>query len=113
MKNLLLIKQIIFVMKIYKLELESNKMKTMVNELKRLVVIIIEERCEYVIVGDTDKYKDCLIYMCGTYDNANEVLNRMINNPTCVDKAYVETYTNLKVEKVYESDCWWHMWNLD
>lgn len=36
---------------------------------------------DYVIIGDTDRYEDCLVCIAGsTIERANEVLNRMLNN---------------------------------
>ena len=35
---------------------------------------------EYIIVGDTEKYKDCLVCPCGvSLDRAKGILDRMIN----------------------------------
>ena len=62
---------------------------------------------EFVIVGDTDKFKDCLVCVCGTSDNANKILHRMLNNPTENDKKIMDEHRNLRIEEVPEEDCWW------
>ena len=63
---------------------------------------------EYIIVGDTERNKDCLIYICGlSEDRAKEVLDRMINNPTENDKAISKGHTNLRIKEVKEENCWW------
>ena len=64
---------------------------------------------EYIIVGDTEKYKGCLVTLCGTsLEHANKVLNRMVNNPSEHDKKISEGHTNLRIEEVEEKDCWWN-----
>lgn len=64
---------------------------------------------EYTIVGDTKKYKGCLVCVCkGSEDMAKEVLDRMINNPTEDDKAMSKGHTNLRIKKVPKEDCWWN-----
>ena len=71
---------------------------------------------EYIIIGDTKKYRDCLISTCGTsLEHAQEVLNRMLNNPTENDKKLMIGHTNLRIEKVAEEDCWWNRtwWNCN
>lgn len=69
---------------------------------------------DYVIVGDTKKYNDCLVYVIGkSYENAEETLSRMLNNPTENDKRLMLEFTNLKIELVEEKDCWWNNYRLD
>lgn len=63
---------------------------------------------DYVIVGDTEQYKGCLVYICGTFENATKVLNRMLNNSTEDDKELMAKHTNFRIEFVEEEDCWWH-----
>lgn len=64
---------------------------------------------EYVITGDTEKYKDCLIYVIGeSFDRAKEILNRMLNNPTENDKRVMNGAFNLRIEEVDKKDCWWN-----
>ena len=63
---------------------------------------------EYIIVGDTKNYKGCLVYLAGnSLDLANQVLERMQNNPTDNDKRLMVGHTNLRVEEVKPEDCWW------
>ena len=62
----------------------------------------------YIIVGDTDKYKECLVVTCGgDEEHAEKVLDRMLNNPTEQDKKTMEGYSNLRIEKIEQTDCWW------
>lgn len=64
---------------------------------------------EYVIVGDTENYKGCIVYVCGvSEDRANEVLYRMMNNPTENDKVISKGHRNLRIERVPKEDCWWN-----
>lgn len=64
---------------------------------------------EYVIVGDMEKYKESLIYVCGTsFEHAQNVLNRILNNPTVSEKREIEKYTNIKIKEVDSKDCWWN-----
>ena len=63
---------------------------------------------DYVIIGDTVQYKDCLIYTCGTFDNAVRVLSRMLEDPTDGDKRVMQTHYNIRIKMVPERDCWWH-----
>ena len=64
---------------------------------------------DYIIKGDTEQFKDCLVYVAGkTYKDAKEVLNRMLNNPTKNDKNLIKGHTNLRVEFVEEKYCWWN-----
>ena len=68
---------------------------------------------EYVIAGDTEKFKNCLIYACGTdFKNAEKVLHRMLNNPTENDKREVSKHTNIRIEEIAQEDCWWR-YNCD
>lgn len=63
---------------------------------------------EYIIVGDTQNYKDCLVCVCGTdRSNAEKVLLRMKNNPEDNDKAVAKGHTNLRIKEVAPKDCWW------
>jgi hypothetical protein len=64
---------------------------------------------EYVIVGDTKEYKNCLIYVCGkSQENAEKILEGILNNPTENDKLVTKGHTNLRIEKVEDSECWWN-----
>lgn len=68
---------------------------------------------EYVIIGDTEKYNDCLVCVCGgSLEFANSTLNRMLNNPTEHDKLLMNGHTNFRIKEVPEKDCWWN-YNCD
>lgn len=67
---------------------------------------------DFIIIGDTERYKDCLIYVCGTEDNAHKVLHNMLTSPTDDDKEVMATHGNLRIKEVTEENCWWHG-NLD
>lgn len=63
---------------------------------------------EYVIVGDTERYKGCLVCVCGeNLERAKIALERMLNNPTGSDKAIIKGHKNLRIEKTAEEECWW------
>lgn len=61
---------------------------------------------DYIIKGDIDG-EEYLIYICGTYDNAIKVLDRILNNPTEYDKKITKEHKNLRIEFAEEKDCWW------
>ena len=64
---------------------------------------------EYLIVGDTKNYKDCLIYRCGdNRENAEKILNRLLNNPSNDDKIVSKGHFNIKIKKIDDSECWWN-----
>lgn len=63
---------------------------------------------DYIIKGDTEQFKNCLVCVAGTYENAKEVLKRMLNNPTENDKRLMVGHTNFRIEFAEEKDCWWH-----
>lgn len=63
---------------------------------------------EYIIVGDTKAYKECLVCIAGSYENAEEVLSRMLENPNESDKRLMAGQTNFRIKFVEEEDCWWH-----
>jgi hypothetical protein len=68
---------------------------------------------EYIIEGDTDKYKDCLVFVCGSSkENAEKALHRILYNPTDNDKRLIEGYQNLRIAEVDDKDCWWN-YNCD
>lgn len=62
---------------------------------------------DYIIIGDTANYKDCLIYVCGSSENASRILDRMLNNPTDNDKRIMTDHCDLRIKEVPEEDCWW------
>lgn len=65
---------------------------------------------EYIIVGDSiehPEYKECLVYVCGTKERAEEVLHKLLNDPDETDKHNLKRYTNFKIESQEDKDCWW------
>lgn len=62
---------------------------------------------DYIIVGDTEKYGECLIYVCSTKENAEKVLDQMLNNPTENDLRVMQGLTNLRIKEVPRENCWW------
>lgn len=60
----------------------------------------------YAIVGDTEKYKGCLICAVhGDKERAEAVLDRMLNAPTDSDKRNMEGHTNIRVAQT--DSAWW------
>lgn len=61
---------------------------------------------EWVIVGDTDKYKDCLILCgCTTWEMACKVLNKVLTSPQYEQER--NEYKNIHIAEVAAKDCWW------
>lgn len=64
---------------------------------------------EYIIIGDTKKYKDCLVFVCGKDKKvAQEMLNQIKTNPTENDLRLMNGHTNFRLKKVKSEDCWWN-----
>lgn len=56
---------------------------------------------EYIIVGDTAEYKECLVYTCGkSKERAKEVLSRMLTNPNENDKLVMRGMFNLSSQEI-------------
>ena len=56
---------------------------------------------DYIIVGDTERVEGCLICVAGkTKETAEEVLNRMLTNPTENDKRLMFGHRNLRIKEV-------------
>lgn len=67
-----------------------------------------EEEMKYIIVGDTEQYKGCLVMSCGSYkENAERTLERLLSDPDEHDKIMIEGYSNLRVQEAEQKDCWW------
>lgn len=64
-------------------------------------------KSDYIVIGDTEKYKDCLVYVCGTKEHAEKVLERMLNDPTETDLLHMQGHSNFRIEEVPKEDCWW------
>ena len=63
---------------------------------------------EFVIIGDTEKHRNCLIRPCGTFERAKEDLQRMLTNPNENDMALMKGHTNIRIDFVPEQHCWWN-----
>lgn len=64
---------------------------------------------EYIIVGDTEKHKDCLVYTCGCDRKcAEKALDKLLNNPDSTDLYFRRNHTNFRIEEVDSSKCWWN-----
>ena len=62
---------------------------------------------DFIIVGDTDR-GECLVFVAGrTKERANEVLDRMLNNPTENDKRIMAGHSNFRIKEIPAKDCWW------
>lgn len=61
----------------------------------------------YIIVGDTKEYTGCLIYVCGTQSNAENVLSQIKAQSTEEYRRTFKKYRNLRIEYVKPEDCWW------
>ena len=62
---------------------------------------------EYIIIGDTKKYKDCLVYTCGKdRKDAERVLADILANPTADDM--LARHTNFRIKEVEEREQWWN-----
>lgn len=61
---------------------------------------------DFIIIGDTKEFKDCLVYVCSTKELAEENLHRMLNNPNENDKKIMEGLTNFRIKEVPDKDCW-------
>lgn len=62
---------------------------------------------EYIIIGDTEKYKDCLVYTCGkNKEHAEKVLAEILANPTADDT--LARHSNFRIKEVEEKDQWWN-----
>ena len=65
---------------------------------------------QWMIVGDVPKhgFTDCLIYVVGTKERGEEVLNRMLTNPDNNDLLVMKDHVNLHLkEETDKSRCWW------
>ena len=63
---------------------------------------------DFIIVGDTERFDDCLICVAGkSKESAEETLNHILTNPTENDKRLIDGYRNLRIEEVPAEECWW------
>ena len=61
----------------------------------------------YIIEGDTEKYNGCLIYICGGYESAARVLDRILNEPNEYDRELMKNHKNIRIGFVESKYCWW------
>lgn len=62
---------------------------------------------DFIIIGDTKEFKDCLVYVCSTKELAEENLYRILNNPNENDKKIMKGHTNFRIKEAPYKDCWW------
>lgn len=63
---------------------------------------------QHIIVGDSEKYGECLVYTCCGSDAAEKTLNRMLNNPTENDLYSMRGLKNFRIKTVPQEECWWN-----
>ena len=116
----------------------SQLEKTYVTESERLTVfkklnLSVEEGSKTVIIGESGSGKSTLLNIIGSIDSATSgsvtagpwnvtalkekeqaerVLNRMLNNPTRGDEQIMRGKSNIRVKEVASKDCWWN-YNCD
>lgn len=58
---------------------------------------------EYIVVGDYEEFKSCLIYVCGnSRENAQRAFEKAMLLPD------YESYTNIHIEEVEPDERWWN-----
>lgn len=64
---------------------------------------------EFIIVGDTKKYKECLVKVCGTSrETAEKTLEKMLTNPSKDDEYFMKDHFNFQIKEVEAKYCWWN-----
>ena len=64
---------------------------------------------EFIIVGDTKDYKECLVCLAETSRTyAEERLDKLVNHPSETDLVISAGHTNLRIKEVESKDCWWN-----
>ncbi len=64
---------------------------------------------EFIIIGDTDEYKDCLVTLAGrTRETAEKKLAQMLEHPDKYDKAIMGDCYNLRIKEIESEGAWWH-----
>lgn len=64
---------------------------------------------EYVIVGDTERFKDCLVTVVkGDMQRAEERLEQMLTAPTPNDKILIGNCKNLRIKESEPEKAWWN-----
>lgn len=65
----------------------------------------------YVIVGDTEQYKECLVIALKgnwTKEQAEARLQKLLASTDKMDKKAIAGHTNLKVKSVEAKKEWWN-----
>ena len=64
---------------------------------------------EYVIVGDTERFNDCLVTVVkGDMQRAEEKLEQMLTAPTPNDKILIGNCKNLRIKESKSEKAWWN-----
>lgn len=62
---------------------------------------------EYIIIGDTKEYMNCLVYTCGTKrETAEKTLAKILANPKADET--LARHSNFRIKEVEEKDQWWN-----
>lgn len=68
-----------------------------------------EEGYEFIIVGDTERFNDCLITPCGKkLDRAKEVLQKCIDQSDENLVRLCRGHSNFRIERIKSADAWWN-----
>lgn len=63
----------------------------------------------YVIVGDTEKIKGCLVCPIGEEkEKAEKRLKQIISNPSENDEKLIKGHSNLRIGSIKSYDAWWN-----
>lgn len=66
-------------------------------------------KTEYIIVGDTDEFKECLVTLAGfSREHAEKKLAQMLSSPNENDKALIGDCYNLRIKEVESENAWWN-----
>ena len=64
---------------------------------------------EYIIVGDTERFNDCLVTVVkGDMQRAEERLEQMLTAPTPNDKILIGNCKNLRIKESAPEKAWWN-----
>ena len=65
---------------------------------------------EYIIVGDTESFNDCLIKVLlgHNLEQAQNALHRFLTKPTEDEKRDIKKYKNIRIKETESGVCWWH-----
>lgn len=65
---------------------------------------------EFIIVGDTEKFDDCLVKVLGkiSKQEAEAKLKAFVEAPTENDKRLAERHSNFKIKAIEDEACWWN-----